>query len=254
MKIVQPEGFSSKILSSSLPSAYLVPMSSDAQPPPPAPPKKRSIIYIDGFNFYYGMLTDRPDLKWINYQRLGELLRPDDDIVHVRLFTALVDRKKVASGKRDRQQRLWAALKTQPKITLTEGKFAERERTCLVPTCHHPQRKFTALEEKQTDVNLALALVRDVQTLAPDNVIVISGDVDLLPALDIVMAIDKKVRPVIYVPVPEEKLKYRRKDEFMKYSPVVKPIPEKYLRMAQFDDKVPLANGSFVERPAEWPA
>jgi 6-hydroxy-3-succinoylpyridine 3-monooxygenase len=225
----------------------------EPQPPPP-PPKKRSIIYIDGFNFYYGMLIDRPDLKWINYQRLAELLRPDDDIVHVRLFTAMVDKKKAVSEKRDRQQRLWAALKTQPKITLTEGKFAQRDRTCLVPTCHNPERKFTALEEKQTDVNIALQVVRDVQTLAPDIVVIMSGDIDLLPALDVIMSIDKKVRPVIYIPVHEEILKYRRKDEFMKYSEAVKPIPEKYLRQAQFPPQVPLANGNFVERPQGWPA
>ena len=180
------------------------------------------------------MLIDRPDLKWINYQRLAELLRPDDDIVHVRFFTAMVDKKKAISEKRDRQQRLWTALKTQPKITLTEGKFAHRERTCLVPTCHNPERKFTALEEKQTDVNIALRLVRDVQTLVPDYVVVISGDIDLLPALDIAMAIDKKLKPVVYIPVHEEILKYRRKDEFMNYAPAVKPIPEKYLRQAQF--------------------
>jgi 6-hydroxy-3-succinoylpyridine 3-monooxygenase len=229
-------------------------MSSDAQtPPPPAPVEKRSIIYIDGFNFYYGMLAGRPDLKWINYQRSGELLRPDNDIVHVRLFTAMVDRKKTVSGKRDRHQRLWTALKTQPKMTITEGKFADRERTCLVPTCYNPQRKYVALEEKQTDVNIALQLVRDVQTLAPDYVVVISGDIDLLPALDVVLAIDKKVRPVIYIPVHEETLKYRRKDEFMKYSQTVKPIPEKYLRQAQFPPQFPLANGTVVERPAEWP-
>jgi uncharacterized LabA/DUF88 family protein len=226
--------------------------SSEPQPVPP-PPKKRSIIYIDGFNFYYGMLIDRADLKWINYQRLAELLRPDDDIVHVRLFTAMVDKKKVVSAKRDRQQRLWAALKTQPKMTLTEGKFAERERTCLVPTCHNPERRFTALEEKQTDVNIALQLVRDVQTLVPDFVVVISGDIDLLPALDVALTIDKKVRPVVYIPVHEEILKYRRKDEFMKYAPAVKPIPEKYLRQAQFPHQVELANGNFVERPPEWP-
>ena len=229
--------------------------SPDPQPtPPPPPPKKRSIIYIDGFNFYYGMLTDRPDLKWINYQRLAELLRPDDDIVHVRLFTAMVDKKKAVSPKRDRQQRLWAALKAQPKITLTEGKFAERQRTCLVPTCLNPERKFTALEEKQTDVNIALQLVRDVQTLVPDIVVIISGDVDLLPALDVAMKIDKKVRPVVYIPVHEETLKYRRKDEFMNYAPAVKPIPEKYLRQAQFPPHVPLPNGNVVERPPEWPA
>jgi uncharacterized LabA/DUF88 family protein len=226
----------------------------DLQPPPPVPPKKRSIIYIDGFNFYYGMLIDRPDLKWINYQRLAELLRPDDDIVHVRLFTAMVDKKKSVSEKRDRQQRLWAALKTQPKITLTEGKFAQRDRTCLVPTCHNPERKFTALEEKQTDVNIALQVVRDVQTLTPDFVVIISGDIDLLPALDVIMSIDKKVRPVVYIPVHEEILKYRRKDEFMNYAQAVKPIPEKYLSQAQFPPRVQLANGNFVERPAGWPA
>lgn len=229
--------------------------SPDPQPtPPPPPPKKRSIIYIDGFNFYYGMLTGRPDLKWINYQRLAELLRPDDDIVQVRLFTAMVDKKKAVSGKRDRQQRLWAALKAQPKMTLTEGKFAERERTCLVPTCHNPQRRFTALEEKQTDVNIALQLVRDVQTLVPDVVVIISGDIDLLPAMDVAMKIDKKVRPVVYIPVHEETLKYRRKDEFMNYAEAVKPIPEKYLRQAQFPAQVPLGDGSVVERPPEWPA
>jgi uncharacterized LabA/DUF88 family protein len=216
--------------------------------------KKRSIIYIDGFNFYYGMLIDRPDLKWINYQRLAELLRPDDDIVHVRFFTAMVDRHRAVSEKRDRQQRLWSALKTQPKIIVTEGKFAKRERECLVPTCHSPIRKFNALEEKQTDVNIALQLVRDVQTLVPDNVVVISGDIDLLPALDVALAIDKKVKPVIYIPVHEETLKYRRKDEFMKYAPAIKPIPEKYLRMAQFTPQVQLPNGSVVERPPEWPA
>lgn len=220
---------------------------------PAAPvPRKRSIIYIDGFNFYYGMLTGRPDLKWINYQRLGELLRPDDDIVHVRLFTALIDRKRAVSEKRDRQLRWWAALKTQPKITLTEGKFAERERTCLVPTCCHGQRRYTALEEKQTDVNLALSIVRDVQTLAPDVVVVISGDIDLLPALDWVLAISKTVRPVIYLPVFEEQLRFRRKDEFMKYSQAVKPIPEKYLRLAQFADRVPTSTGEFLERPRTW--
>lgn len=222
--------------------------------PPVVPAKKRSIIYIDGFNFYYGMLIDRPDLKWINYQRLAELLRPDDEIVHVRLFTAMVDRHKAFSEKRDRQQRLWAALKTQPKMTLTEGKFAKRERECLVPTCHSPMRKFAALEEKQTDVNIALQIVRDVQTLVPDNIVILSGDIDLLPALDVALAVDKKVRPVIYIPVHEETLKYRRKDEFMKYAPAIKPIPEKYLRLAQFPAQVPLDNGHMVERPPAWPA
>jgi hypothetical protein len=85
-------------------------------------------------------------------------------------------------------------------------------------------------------------------------VVIISGDIDLLPALDVAMKIDKKVRPVVYIPVHEETLKYRRKDEFMNYAEAVKPIPEKYLRQAQFPSQVALGNGSVVERPPEWPA
>lgn len=219
----------------------------------PVPPKKQTIVYIDGFNFYYGMLVDRPDLKWLNYQRLAELLRPDDEIVQVRFFTAEVDRHQKVSNKRDRQHRLWAALKTQPKFTLILGKFAKRDRKCLVQTCHNPERKYSALEEKQTDVNLALHLIHDVQTLAPDNIVVISGDIDLLPALDLAMKLDRKVRPVIYIPVHETTLQFRRKDEFMRYCQAVKPIPEKYLRLAQFPPQVELGEGKTVNRPLEWP-
>lgn len=216
------------------------------------PTKKRTVVYIDGFNFYYGMLVDRPDLKWLNYQRLAELLRPDDEIIQVRFFSAEVDRHLKASGKRDRQRRLWAALKTQSKFTLILGKFAKRDRKCLVPTCHNPERRFSALEEKQTDVNLALNLIHDVQTLVPDTVVVISGDIDLLPALDLAMTLNRKVRPVIYIPVHEATLKFRRKDEFMRYCEVVKPIPEKYLRLAQFPPRVELGDGKAVDRPIEW--
>jgi len=125
------------------PSAVAAPAPAPA--PAAAPAKKRSIVYIDGFNFYYGMLSERPDLKWINYQHLAELLRPDDEILKVRFFTTLVDQVRQPLGvstKADRQTRLLAALKTQPKIEITLGKFSDRERECLVPNtcCAGPKR------------------------------------------------------------------------------------------------------------------
>ena len=233
----------------------------------PIVPKKRSIVYIDGFNFYYGMLAERSDLKWLNYQRLAELLRPDDDILKVRLFTSVVDqdprRRPGESTKHDRQSRILAALRTQPKITITPGKFSDRERECLVSSSccsvpKGPQRKYWGREEKQTDVQLALQIVLDVQEekaagrqLA--NIVLLSGDIDMLPALAVAFQQDKKVRAVIYIPVHEAQLKHRRKDEFSKYCDPVKPIPEKYLRLAQFPDIVELRPGVTVERPIEWP-
>lgn len=235
-------------------------------PVPPQAPRKRSIVYIDGFNFYYGMLAERPDLKWINYQRLAEMLRPDDEILKVRFFTTLVDQERRPLGhstKSDRQMRLIAALKTQPKIEITYGKFSDRERDCLVPnSCcpipKGPQRKYTAKEEKQTDVQLALQIVLDLQEEKTagrklDTIVLLCGDIDVLPALKVALAQDKKVCAHIYLPVHEDKLKYRRKDEFNLYCDPVKPIPEKYLRAAQFPDVVQISEKASVQRPAEWP-
>ena len=226
------------------------PVPAAAPPASPAPPPKRSVIYIDGFNFYYGLLHERPDLKWLNYQRLAELLRPDDDIFQVNLFTALVDANHHQSEKRDRQKRLFHALGTQPKMKLVFGKFAERERECLVYSCPN-RRKFWALEEKQTDVNIAISMIRDISSTRPDVMVLISGDIDLVPALQEVKTINRSTHLAIYIPAPPEHLKGRRKDELGKFG-LVQPIPEKFLRQAQFPARVDNGKGTIVERPAPW--
>ena len=39
----------------------------------------RSIIYVDGFNLYYGAIYNGP-YKWLNLERYFQMLRPDDDV------------------------------------------------------------------------------------------------------------------------------------------------------------------------------
>jgi uncharacterized LabA/DUF88 family protein len=221
-------------------------------PAPAVPAAKKTVVYVDGFNFYYGLLHERPDLKWLNYQRLAELLRPNDEILKVKLFSALVDQAKPVSEMRDRQKRLFRALGLQPKFGLILGKFAERERECLVYSCPN-RRKFWALEEKQTDVNIAIHMVRDVAELKPQVMVLISGDIDLLPALKEVKRLNRTTHLSIFIPAPEAQLGRRRKDEMGNLG-LVQPIPEKFLRMAQFPDRVPDGKGGFIERPKEWPS
>jgi hypothetical protein len=50
----------------------------------------RTIVYIDGFNLYYGAVRGSA-FKWLNLQRFFQLLRPHDNIVKVHYFTALVE-------------------------------------------------------------------------------------------------------------------------------------------------------------------
>jgi hypothetical protein len=58
---------------------------------------KRSIVYIDGFNLYYGVLRGAP-YKWLDLEAYFTRLRQDDRIQHIRYLTA-----RVARAARQRQ-------------------------------------------------------------------------------------------------------------------------------------------------------
>ena len=73
--------------------------------PPGLPARKKAMVYVDGFNLYFGILQGTPDLKWLNLESFMDFLRPDEEVLGVRYFTALVDPQKHLSVSRDRQKR-----------------------------------------------------------------------------------------------------------------------------------------------------
>ena len=102
----------------------------------------RSIVYVDGFNFYKGALerymgrhaTDsryqspiwKGCYKWLNLQAYFALLRPKDDIQRIRYFTARIHGKKVV-----RQRAYLRALETLPNVRVYLGRF--KARTVRIP-------------------------------------------------------------------------------------------------------------------------
>jgi len=49
--------------------------------------RNRSIIYIDGFNLYYGAVKNIP-WKWLGIERYFSSLFPDDEMQIIKYFTA----------------------------------------------------------------------------------------------------------------------------------------------------------------------
>ena len=45
--------------------------------------RDRLVVYVDGFNLYYGAVKGTP-YKWLDLQRYFTLLRPHDDIQQIR--------------------------------------------------------------------------------------------------------------------------------------------------------------------------
>jgi len=54
---------------------------------------KRSIIYIDGFNLFYGALKGTQN-KWLNIEKFFSMIRIDDNILEIKYFTAYINGPK----------------------------------------------------------------------------------------------------------------------------------------------------------------
>ena len=133
--------------------------------------KPRSIVYIDGFNFYYGAVRGT-QYKWLDMEKCFMRLRPGDDIRRIWYFTALVD-----GAKGLRQQTYLRALATRPLVQVNLGKFKLKQVKCGVTLCTYPgSRIFDIPEEKRTDVNIALQLLDDAIMELMNKKIISPGD------------------------------------------------------------------------------
>lgn len=137
---------------------------------------KRVIAYIDGFNLYHAIDELRkPHLKWVNlWQLCADLLRKNETLEAVHYFSAFATWRPTAY---ERHQEYVAALK-HAGVQDHMAHFKEKPRSCL--KCG---ATWIGHEEKETDVQIALSILRDTLTNAFDRAILISADSDLAPAL-----------------------------------------------------------------------
>jgi hypothetical protein len=125
----------------------------------------RVIAYVDGFNLYHG-LRERYQHRylWLDLMKLAQRLRPNDAITTVRYFTASVPNDPHAQA---RQQMYLHALAAHcgPSLEITLGRYQSKQRSCR--GCG---ATWTAYEEKETDVNIAVNLV----ALSPCRLVALS--------------------------------------------------------------------------------
>jgi hypothetical protein len=156
---------------------------------------KRTYVYIDGFNFYYGCYKDisRPNwakYKWLDLERFCDALFPKDNIVTIKYYTALVNNRPPDNHQHDRQKIYLAALTQLKRVEVIHGHFLTEKRK--MPLCSssgtYLGRSAWVLktEEKGSDVNLAVDLLYDCIKGLYDYAMVISNDSDLVAPIKIV--------------------------------------------------------------------
>ena len=134
----------------------------------------RVIAYIDGFNLYFGLKSERWErYLWLNVQALAAtLLKTDQNLTHTKCFTARVSSPP---DKVKRQNTYLDALKTLPNLSIFYGRYQLNPFTCR--NCGHVHQIHN---EKMTDVNIAVELMQDGFQDRFDTALLISADSDLV--------------------------------------------------------------------------
>lgn len=214
----------------------------------------KTIVYVDGFNLYYRALKDSPH-KWLNLNALCMAsLPPVCDIVAINYYTARVSGQRDPTTPKDQNTYL-NALKTLPNVYIHLGNFQVTKKSMFIvqpmefmppSATPFPVPEFVRVvktEEKGSDVNLGVHLVRDAFIGAFEHAVVITNDTDLNEPVRIV-AEEAKLPITLLTPVdkPAEGLK--------KLTTHVRHL-RPYLGVSQFPDPVIGPKGS-IAKPVDW--
>lgn len=207
--------------------------------------RDRSIVYIDGFNLYYGALRGSPH-KWLDIERYFRLLLSGQDIQKIRYFTA-----RVAGPSAHDQDAYLRALATLPLVDVIFGQFKRKQIECLHSGCSMPRpRWFSSYEEKRTDVNIALWMLHDAHTDACDRLILVTGDSDLVPAITMVK--DHCPNKIVSVYIPSRSVIRGAAVELRSAADKDKTLPLNILPAAQFPAEITAGAGVVIKKPADW--
>ncbi|MCV2366959.1 NYN domain-containing protein [Paucibacter oligotrophus] len=157
----------------------------------------KTAVYIDGYNLYYGRLRGTP-FKWLDVVQVFQDLLAERDqnesLEKVSLFTAHALATFATHGSASvlAQADYHRALKTKygDRFETIYGKHSFDRDGTLLPTFVEDQpydrtlrSRVWKLEEKKTDVNLAISMYRDACKGLYDRIILVSNDSDAEPAL-----------------------------------------------------------------------
>jgi hypothetical protein len=216
----------------------------------------RTIVYIDGFNLYYRALKGTAH-KWLDLAAMSAACLPTgQQIQAINYYTAHI------SGRLDptapaRQHAYLLALQSLPTVMIHYGNFLVTKKWSGLVQPPDFQPPFTLpagaapktarvwkTEEKGSDVNLGVHLMRDGFKGAFDVAAVLTNDTDLVEPLRIIsQEIGLPVTLLTPVANPSPSL--------VKVSTHVRHI-QPYLGPCQLPDPVSVPGRVPVNKPASW--
>lgn len=172
-----------------------------------------TIVYVDGFNFYHGRVKGT-DFKWLDLWKLfNDHLLPasnqDFNLLSIKYFTAEIKANFASKGAaaHSAQQSYHRALEHiyGDRIEIIKGFYSSRIDSVMAHVegqnpSKHNRCKVWKLEEKQTDVRMALHAYHDALTGNCDQVVICSNDSDMVPPIEMIKTHSSQTRVGVIIP------------------------------------------------------
>jgi hypothetical protein len=206
----------------------------------------RTNVYVDGFNFYYGLVKRRPADKWVDFVSLSNALLLRGQVLgRIRYFTAPAKSFVPNPEQAIRQQTYFDALETLPELSIHKGKFHHTKKRRPLDRDLNEMVWIHDMEEKGSDVNLATHLLLDAMAGDMQGALVITDDTDQIEPL-------RRVKSDLGIQVVVASPRQRRELSMIVRASAYRPIWPNWLKDHQLPDRIEGPDGTVIERPAEW--
>ena len=218
---------------------------------------KKTLVYIDGYNLYYGLLKESPDSKWLNLRALvAAMFKEKHEIRSIKFFTARVRTYPHDIAAEERQKIYLQALAAFGGVEIIEGFYSKKKiwlphvngkcKTC--EESHAGMAHVVKLEEKRSDVNLAVAALVDAMRSDAECFVLVTGDSDQAGT---VYALRHEFGKSVLVFNPHVAVSEHLKRAATYYAHIPRDLPAK----CQLPDVIPIGtHGRTIHRPAAWAA
>lgn len=198
----------------------------------------RVAVYVDGFNVYHAIDRHCPQYHWLDYHQLAQCFTPPaDTLVSVVYFSAYA-KWKIGGWKRHQD---YVRALDAVGVEAVLGHFKATSPRC--PLC---KQTYLTHEEKRTDVNIALRVVRDAILDVYDRALILSADGDLEPVWPTLKALHLEKRVGIVLPIGTQHTTLERAADFTLH------LREAHLRQSQFPDVVVACDGTRIPKADEY--
>ena len=216
---------------------------------------KKTLVYIDGYNLYYGLLKESPDSKWLNLRALvAAMFKEKHEIRSIKFFTARVRTYPHDIAAEERQKIYLQALASFGGVEIIEGFYSKKKiwlphvngkcKTC--EESHAGMAHVVKLEEKRSDVNLAVTALVDAMRSDADCFVLVTGDSDQAGT---VYALRHEFGKSVLVFNPHVAVSEHLKRAATYYAHIPRDLPAK----CQLPDVIPIGtHGRTIHRPAAW--